>query len=152
MNRKRKRLYIWHAYSTNDALLNDSKVNYLVTLTLTLKLKIAFWTLLLRLGYCFTPYQRPRLNNGAPFSRLLRHAGDTERILGLNPRRTHGGWTLLSPGGGAYCSVSQTHLDFYLLMLEFESKFNCTGLKAQFKSEIPSFCMCGAFCVKNQVT
>ena len=31
-----------------------------------------------RSGYCFTPYQRLRLYNGAPFSRLLRHAGDTE--------------------------------------------------------------------------
>ena len=36
----------WHAYSTNDALSKDTKVNDLVTLTLTLKLKIAFWTLL----------------------------------------------------------------------------------------------------------
>ena len=34
-----------------------------------------------RLGYCFTPYQRLRLYNGAPFSRLLRHAGDTEDVL-----------------------------------------------------------------------
>ena len=45
-----------------------------------------------RLGYCFTPYQRLRLYNGAPFSRLLRHAGDTEDVFsGLNPRRPHGG-------------------------------------------------------------
>ena len=35
----RNRLHIWHAYSTKD-----TKVNDLVTLTLTLKLKIAFWT------------------------------------------------------------------------------------------------------------
>ena len=34
-----------------------------------------------RLGYCFTPYQRLRLYNGAPFSRLLRHAGDTEDVF-----------------------------------------------------------------------
>ena len=34
-----------------------------------------------RLGYCFTPYQRIRLYNGAPFSRLLRHAGDTEDVF-----------------------------------------------------------------------
>ena len=34
-----------------------------------------------RLGYCFTPYQRLRLCNGAPFSRLLRHAGDTEDVF-----------------------------------------------------------------------
>ena len=33
---------MWHVYSTNDALSNDTKVNDLVTLTLTLKLKIAF--------------------------------------------------------------------------------------------------------------
>ena len=33
------------------------------------------------LGYCFTPYQRLRLYNGAPFSRLLRHAGDTEDVF-----------------------------------------------------------------------
>ena len=33
------------------------------------------------LGYCFTPYQRVRLYNGAPFSRLLRHAGDTEDVF-----------------------------------------------------------------------
>ena len=48
--------------STNNALSNDTKINDLVTLTLTLKLKIAFSTLL-------------------PL--------------------------------GAYCSVSQTHLDFF---------------------------------------
>ena len=41
-----KRLHIWHAYSTNDSLSNDTKANFIVTLTLTLKLKIAFWTLL----------------------------------------------------------------------------------------------------------
>ena len=34
-----------------------------------------------RLGYCYTPYQRLRLYNGAPFSRLLRHAGDTEDVI-----------------------------------------------------------------------
>ena len=34
-----------------------------------------------RLGYCVTPYQRLRLYNGAPFSRLLRHAGDTEDVF-----------------------------------------------------------------------
>ena len=34
-----------------------------------------------RLGYCFTPYQRLWLYNGAPFSRLLRHAGDTEDVF-----------------------------------------------------------------------
>ena len=33
------------------------------------------------LGYCFTPYQRLWLYNGAPFSRLLRHAGDTEDVF-----------------------------------------------------------------------
>ena len=36
---------------------------------------------LVRLGYCFTPYQRLRLYNGAPFSRLLRHTGDTEDVF-----------------------------------------------------------------------
>ena len=34
-----------------------------------------------RLGYCFTPYQQLRLYNGAPLSRLLRHAGDTEDVF-----------------------------------------------------------------------
>ena len=34
-----------------------------------------------RLGCCLTPYQRPTLHNGAPFSRLLRHAGDTEDVF-----------------------------------------------------------------------
>ena len=34
--------HIWHAYSTNDALSNDTKVNDIVTVTLTLMLKIAF--------------------------------------------------------------------------------------------------------------
>ena len=34
-----------------------------------------------RLGYCFTLYQRLRLYNGAPFSRLLRHAGETEDVF-----------------------------------------------------------------------
>ena len=42
MNCKRLRLHIWHAYSTNDALLNDTKVNELVTLTFTFVLKITF--------------------------------------------------------------------------------------------------------------
>ena len=35
-------LHIWHAYSNNDSLSNDTKVNDLVTLTLTFVLKIAF--------------------------------------------------------------------------------------------------------------
>ena len=35
----------------------------------------------IRLGSCLTPYQRLRLYNGAPFSRLLRHAGDTEDVF-----------------------------------------------------------------------
>ena len=38
----RRRLHIWHAYSTNDALSNDTKVNYLVIVTLIFVLKIAF--------------------------------------------------------------------------------------------------------------
>ena len=33
---------------------------------------------------CFTPYQRLRLYNGAPFSRLLRHAGDTEILKDMH--------------------------------------------------------------------
>ena len=57
-----------NAYSTNDALSNDTKVNDIVTLTLTLKLKIAFST-------------------------------------------------LLPPG--AYCSVSQAPIDFFLLLVFF---------------------------------
>ena len=36
------RLHIWHAYSTNDALSNDTKVNDFVTLTLIFMLKITF--------------------------------------------------------------------------------------------------------------
>ena len=36
---------------------------------------------LFTLGYCFTPYQRLRPYNGATFSRLLRHAGDTEDVF-----------------------------------------------------------------------
>ena len=44
--RDSKRIYILHAYSTNDALSNDIKVNDLVTLTLILNLKIAFGTFL----------------------------------------------------------------------------------------------------------
>ena len=36
---------------------------------------------ILHVGYCFTPYQRLRLYNGATFSRLLRHAGDTEDVF-----------------------------------------------------------------------
>ena len=44
-----------------------------------------------RLGYCFTPYQRPLLYSGAPFSRLLRHAGDTEEVFSAyNPGVTTG--------------------------------------------------------------
>ena len=39
------------------------------------------WKVEVRLGYCFTPYQRLRLYNGAPFSRLLRRAGDTEDVF-----------------------------------------------------------------------
>ena len=46
---------------------------------------------MVRLGYCFTPYQRLRLYNGAPFSRLLRHAGDTEDVFSAStPWRPHG--------------------------------------------------------------
>ena len=40
------RLHIWHAYSTNDALSN-----YLVTLTLTVVLKIVFFGLCCRKGH-----------------------------------------------------------------------------------------------------
>ena len=50
------------------------------------------------LGCCLSPYQRLRLYNAAPFSRLLRHAGDMEeRILDLNPRRPHGGYREWKP-------------------------------------------------------
>ena len=42
--------YIWQAYSTNDSLLNDTKVNDLVTLTLTLTLRNNFLGLCCRLG------------------------------------------------------------------------------------------------------
>ena len=45
----------------------------------------------IRLGCCFTPYQR--LYNGAPLSRLLRHAGDTEDVFSVS---TPG----VSTGGG----------------------------------------------------
>ena len=38
----RYRLHIWHTYSNNDALSNVTKVNDLVSLTLTFVLKIAF--------------------------------------------------------------------------------------------------------------
>ena len=41
---------------------------------------------LVRLGCCLTPYQRLRLYNGAPFSRLLRHVGDTEDVGGVDLR------------------------------------------------------------------
>ena len=34
-----------------------------------------------RLGYCFTPYQRLWLYKRCPFSRLLRYAGDTEDVF-----------------------------------------------------------------------
>ena len=44
--RDRDFIFGMHAYSTNDALSNDTKVNDLVTLTLTSKLKIPFSTLL----------------------------------------------------------------------------------------------------------
>ena len=44
-----------------------------------------------RLGYCFTPYQRLRLYNGAPFSRLLRSRwGYGGHILDLTPRPSWG--------------------------------------------------------------
>ena len=44
---------------------------------------LRFSRILVRLGYCFTPYdyQRLRLYNGAPFRRLLRNAGDTEDVF-----------------------------------------------------------------------
>ena len=38
-----------------------------------------------RLGYCFTPYQRLRLYNGAPFGRLLRHSGIRRTYSRLKP-------------------------------------------------------------------
>ena len=53
-----------------------SSIKYVDSILLIKTLKI--WQ---RLGYCFTPYQRLRLYNGAPFSRLLRHAGDTEDVF-----------------------------------------------------------------------
>ena len=42
---------MWHAYSNNDTLANDTKVNDLVTLTLTFVLKIAFFRHCCRLGH-----------------------------------------------------------------------------------------------------
>ena len=42
---------------------------------------VSFQIIWVRLGYCFTPYQRLRLYNGAPFSLLLRHAWDTEDVF-----------------------------------------------------------------------
>ena len=39
---ERWKLYICHAYSTNEALPNDTKVNDLVTFTVTFMLKIPF--------------------------------------------------------------------------------------------------------------
>ena len=38
-NLNRKRLHIWHAYSTNDTLLNDTKVDDLMFLTVALRKK-----------------------------------------------------------------------------------------------------------------
>ena len=52
------------------------------------KISIFLWKFLgenvflqVRLGYCSTSYQRLRLYNGAPFSHLLRYAGDTEDVF-----------------------------------------------------------------------
>ena len=39
------------------------------------------YKIMVRLGCCLTPYQRLRLYNGAPFSRLLQNAGDTEDVF-----------------------------------------------------------------------
>ena len=56
---------------------NRMRIKY----TRQMKFCINDFELLVRLGYCFPPYQRLRLYNGAPFSRLLRHAGDTEDVF-----------------------------------------------------------------------
>ena len=40
-----------------------------------------FWLGLVRLGYCFTLFQRLRLYNGAPFSRLLLRPPYPQRVV-----------------------------------------------------------------------
>ena len=52
MNRKRYRLDISHAYSTNETLSNDTKDNDLVTLTMPFILKITNFGFCCRRGIC----------------------------------------------------------------------------------------------------
>ena len=60
---RRSRLHLLHTFSTNDALSNDTKVNDLVTLTLTFLLRIAFSEFVTAGGIVFhkhiflTPYR-----------------------------------------------------------------------------------------------
>ena len=49
-----------------------------------------------RLGYCFTPYQRLWLYNGTPLVAFYDTLGYGGRILDLNPPRPHGGVGLRS--------------------------------------------------------
>ena len=70
-------------FRDNFTLQEEQPDIFIVNLTLCLAshTQIDLISLCDRLGYCFTPYQRLRLYNGAPFSRLLRHAGDTEDVF-----------------------------------------------------------------------
>ena len=70
----------------------------------------------IRLGYSFTPYQRLRLYNGAPFSRLLRHAGDTEDVFSAyTPGVPTGG------GGGLVVVNKRDDFNFHITNFPFLS-------------------------------
>ena len=45
----------------------------------------------IRFGYCFTPYQRLWLYNGAPLVAFYDTLGIRRTYFRLNPRRPHGG-------------------------------------------------------------
>ena len=66
---------------TAEGLPTTIRVAMTSTTTVVGKVAKVYSFPLVRLGYCFTPYQRLRLYNVTPFSRLLRHAGDTEDVF-----------------------------------------------------------------------
>ena len=67
---------------------------------------VVFFYFIFRLGYCFTPYQRLWLYNGAPLVAFYDTLGYGGRIIDLNPRRPHGDISYLKQIEICYASVS----------------------------------------------
>ena len=79
-----------------------------------------------RLGYCFTPYQRLWLYNGAPLVAFYDTLGIRRTYSRLKPRRPHGGLInvlncsqLIASFRGIYVALNRTGFCFFLLLLLF---------------------------------